>query len=383
MATHFTGEKSKRPIFEIPSHGLSKFCITTINSKVSIIVNMVGEMSPLERTYFIGTLGQCLGASKLLKLGAIQASPKKNKLHKKKKATKKPTTSDSTSTPCAPQLGKKTLLPFWPTALLSKDSSIKVSEASVPVTESVTAMEAEPFSFFTSVPSPPLCATVASAPTTANVVVKAAIDTVVAATSLNPFAAPFMRTNPTTGGISTVSATATAHMPMYSFRAPQPLLAKSNAPLLRGVPKTGSVATFTLQSSAATPVSPQPKRTSQLHSSVITPTMAAPITRFAKANVGRKERVIDGSATRDVSSCDSNASSCDGDDGEHSTCSEYDGGHCKGCSHRVHRPRAGGRRFAFMGDRRQLCATAAAVIAMVERGQRRRVRSAKLELVAA
>ena len=103
--------------------------------------------------------------------------------------------------------------------------------------------------------------------------------------------------------------------PMFSFHAPPPLSStKSNTPVLFGTSKSASGAILlTKPNAVAVPslTSPQLKQISQqLH------------------------LVPSGGAAGESSSGDGSASSgSDGNGAHSSTCSEYEGGHCEGCSH--------------------------------------------------
>ena len=129
---------SRVPIFQISTEGLSNFCISILKIKIGAIVQLVGEMSTRERKFFVGSLGQALGAFELLRLGSIQHKPKKVK----KKGNKKPL---NTMEPPKGNPKQEPACPFW-----SSSAPSEMKKVSTPTPLEMAAVEQAPLLSFSS-----------------------------------------------------------------------------------------------------------------------------------------------------------------------------------------------------------------------------------------
>ena len=321
MSTRVSGP-SKIPIFQIPTKGLSTFCISILKSKVSVILNLVEDMSPLERQFFVGTLGQVLGASQLLKLGSIQTKPKKAK---KKKEISKVTPLTNTFPAFKAVTGKKEG-PFWKPS----NPPTSATKSSVVMT-TATAMDLIP-------PSIP-CSSKNAVVSTTNSLVPEKLgfsmspNLTSSTSSLALAGAPSQ--HPGEGKIAAPGASPAS---LFQFTFPQ-ASATTSFSFVSTAPSAVAVAanpTTTITHAAAQPMLMSPIPPSQ--SASLNPIAVAVAAQPYVASDPRSE--VDGGACAGSSDEPSEDSSDAGTSDKSavsgmqtSTCSEYEGGHCEDCSH--------------------------------------------------
>ena len=332
------------PILQIPTEGLSNFCISVLKIKIGTIVQLVGEMSTRERKFFVGSLGQALGAAELLRLGSVQHNkPKKVKT----RGSKKPLNTTGSSKSIFKQEPACT---FWGPS--SSTSTMKNSLTPTPLES--TAVAQPPTSSFSSTSVSSFA--VDTKPVFGSAVLGNGIRSSCPAFGLVPLV-PGKVAYPRKQAVATTLQVKTASKPSRSVSAS----AASHSDSIVAFP-------FTFPSSLTAPISFQASSSVVPHSSMaIIPTtssvvsssptvlallptpqpLVSPTHPAAAVVVQSPGSVVmtdveyltgDGSSCSDGLGDGSGVGSDDSAGGSggsvhNSTCSEYEGGHNEGCSH--------------------------------------------------